>query len=176
MPANPPVAAAVPLSGRSPASRGVFAHAAVLAVAVCLFATAAKAQTYNVLVFFNSAGLSPEARLIQGTDGNLYGTIPYSRANGYGTIFKIDINGTTLTTLHSFAYSDGAYPWGGLIQGSDGKLYGTTLQGGASGKGTIFKIDTNGSTLTTLHSFDGSDGAAPNAGVFQGADGNLYGT
>ncbi|MGH9316813.1 MAG: choice-of-anchor tandem repeat GloVer-containing protein, partial [Thermoanaerobaculia bacterium] len=176
MPANPPVAAAVPLSGRRPASRGVFGHTAVLAVvATCLFAAAAVAQTYDVLKAFTFTGLRPYAGLIQGTDGNLYGTTYQGGTNGYGTIFRIDTNGKTLTTLHSFAGSDGANPYAGLIQATDGNLYGATLEGGQSGYGTIFKIDTNGTTLTTLHSFAYSDGAYPAGCLIQGTDGNLYG-
>jgi uncharacterized repeat protein (TIGR03803 family) len=126
--------------------------------------------------FAGSDGAEPYAGLIQGSDGNLYGTTSVGGTNGNGTIFKIDTNGATLTTLHSFAYSDGRNPTGGLIQCTDGNLYGTTTGGGANSEGTIFKIDTNGSTLTTLHSFAYADGAYPQAGLIQGTDGNLYGT
>ncbi|MGH9316599.1 MAG: choice-of-anchor tandem repeat GloVer-containing protein [Thermoanaerobaculia bacterium] len=146
------------------------------AVAASLFAATALAQAYDVLKAFSSDGLRPYAGLIQGTDGSLYGAAANGGANSYGTIFKIDTNGTTFTTLHNFVGGDGAYPYGGLIQGTDGNLYGTTLRGGTSGNGTIFKIDTGGTTLTTLHSFAGSDGAEPRAGLIQGTDGNLYGT
>jgi uncharacterized repeat protein (TIGR03803 family) len=127
-------------------------------------------------VFSGSDGGYPYAGLIQGTDGYLYGTTRSDGANGVGTIFKIDTAGVTLTTLHSFSGSDGAHSFGSLIQGTDGNLYGTTHHGGASDNGTIFKIDTAGVTLTTLHSFSGSDGANPVAGLIQGTDGNLYGT
>ena len=128
-------------------------------------------------IFVGSDGAKPRAALIQGTDGNLYGTTSGGGASDSGTIFRIDTNGTTLTTLHSFAVSDGAGPGhAGLIEGTDGNLYGTTDRGGSSGHGTIFKIDTNGRTFTTLHSFDVSEGAHPFAGLIQGTDGNLYGT
>ena len=92
-----------------------------------------------------------------------------------GTVFKLDAAGT-LTTLHSFTGgSDGAYPYAGLIQATDGSFYGTT-SGGASGVGTVFKLDAAG-TLTTLHSFTGgSDGGYPHAGVIQATDGSFYGT
>jgi len=63
----------------------------------------------------------------------------------------------------------------GLAQGMDGNFYGTTYSGGANGYGTIFKITANG-LLTTLHSFDGTDGANPYAALIQGTDGNFYGT
>src|SRR5579859_5595410 len=67
------------------------------------------------------------------------------------------------TTLRSFTYSDGANPAAGLIQGTDGGLYGTTYQGGAGGSGTVFKVNTDGTNFTLLHSFSGSDGARPRA-------------
>ena len=80
-----------------------------------------------------------------------------------------------LTTLYSFAGSDGALPEAGLVRGSDGNFYGTTYFGGTNGDGTVFKITPSG-TLTTLYSFSGSDGAQPYAGLVQGSDGNFYGT
>jgi uncharacterized repeat protein (TIGR03803 family) len=123
-------------------------------------------------------GAGPLAGLIQATDGNLYGTTFGGGPDNDGTIFKIDTNGSTFTTLHSFAAGnpDGYYPFGGLIQATDGYLYGTTSNGGANVQGTIFKIDTDGTTFTTLHSFAGSDGWSPEAGLIQGTDGYLYGT
>src|SRR5205823_4469717 len=81
----------------------------------------------------------------------------------------------SLTTLHSFSDSDGAYPYAGLVQGSDGNFYGTTQGGGTSGVGTVFQITPTG-TLTTLYNFSGGDGAGPYAGLVQGSDGNFYGT
>src|SRR5271169_2459763 len=66
------------------------------------------------------------------------------------------------TSLHSFDYTDGKYVYAGLIQATDGNLYGTTAEGGANDAGTVFKITTGG-TLATLHSFDGTDGREPRA-------------
>src|SRR5439155_7788753 len=114
------------------------------------------------------------ARAIQASDGSFFGSTQYGGARCDGTIFKIDAAGT-LTTLHSFNCSDGAYPVSTLIQASDGSFYGTTQSGGGVGAGTIFKIDATG-TLTTLHIFYGSDGAAPAGGLIQGSDGSFYGT
>ena len=121
-------------------------------------------------------GYGPWAGLVQGTDGNLYGTSEYGGSNYYGTIFRIDPSGS-LTTLHSFnGGSDGAYPTGGLIQGADGYFYGTTSQSGTNGGGgTVFKMASNG-TLNILHQFSTGDGAGPTAALVQGTDGNLYGT
>ena len=81
----------------------------------------------------------------------------------------------TFTLLYSFDLTDGADPWAGLVQATDGNFYGTTYQGGANGAGTVFKI-TAGGVLTTLHSFDGTDGADPFAGLVQATDGSFYGT
>jgi uncharacterized repeat protein (TIGR03803 family) len=119
------------------------------------------------------------SRLVQATNGILYGTTEFGGVNpiGFGTVFGITTSGT-LTTLHSFESSDGEHPYSGLIQGSDGILYGTTIGGGGGVEsGTVFGITTTG-TLTTLLSFSGSngEGANPYAGLVQGTDGNLYGT
>jgi len=124
--------------------------------------------------FDGANGAYPGAPLIQGTDGNFYGTTAKGGANGYGTVFKITPAGT-LTTLHSFDGTDGYEPLAGLVQASDGNFYGTTYQGGTDGAGTVFKITPTG-TLTTLHSFDGTDGNGPEAGLVQANDGNFYGT
>ena len=125
---------------------------------------------------------SPEgstAALIQATDGNFYGTTVEGGAStncgsGCGTVFKITPAGT-LTTLHSFDSTDGAYPFKGLIQATNGNFYGETQQGGTYNDGTVFKITPEG-VLTTLHSFDGTDGDLGLAGLVQATDGNLYGT
>ncbi len=85
----------------------------------------------------------------------------------------------TFDTLYSFDSTDGKYPYAGLVQATDGNLYGTTLYGGSGGWGTAFKI-TLGGTLTTLHNFclqsECTDGNLPYAGLVQAGDGNLYGT
>jgi uncharacterized repeat protein (TIGR03803 family) len=123
-------------------------------------------------------GSNPQARLIQATDGNLYGTTYYGGANNAGTVFKITPSGT-LTTLHSFAGTDGKYPLAALVQATDGNFYGTTDGGGAAGGGTIFKITPSGA-LTTLYSFCSqsgcADGGGPQASLVQASDGNFYGT
>jgi uncharacterized repeat protein (TIGR03803 family) len=77
--------------------------------------------------------------------------------------------------LHIFLGINGAYPRAGLIQATDGDLYGTTFSGGTDGDGTVFKITPAG-TLTKLHTFDGADGSYPYAGLIQATDGDLYGT
>ncbi|MGA3039240.1 MAG: choice-of-anchor tandem repeat GloVer-containing protein [Bryobacteraceae bacterium] len=128
-------------------------------------------------------GEAPYAGLVQAADGDLYGTTSDGGANGNGgTIFKITTSGT-LTTLYSFCSqsecTDGAVPYAGLVQATDGDLYGTTYAGGTNDYGTIFRITPNG-TLTTLYSFCSkngcTDGYQPIGGLVQATNGSLYGT
>jgi uncharacterized repeat protein (TIGR03803 family) len=124
-------------------------------------------------------GYNPQAGLVQATDGNLYGTTTQSLEGGpTGTVFKITTTGT-LTPIYQFCSqpgcADGYTPVAGLVQATDGNLYGTTEFGGLGGDGTIFKI-TPGGALTTLHNFDGSDGNQIVAGLVQAIDGSFYGT
>jgi len=147
-------------------------------------AISSAAQTFNTVANFDfTNGSAPNAALIQGTDGNFYGTTLLggssdSCTDGCGTVFKVTPSGT-LTTLHNFDGTDGSSATG-VIQGTDGNFYGTTANGGASnicsnGCGTVFKITQSG-TLTTLHNFNGTDGSGPYTGLIQGSDGNFYGT
>jgi uncharacterized repeat protein (TIGR03803 family) len=140
-------------------------------------------------------GEAPYGGLVQGTNGDLYGTTEFGGADescvngefkGCGTVFKISPNGK-LTTLLSFDVADGQYPSGGLVQGPEGNLYGTTVEGGDGGNcpfgnegcGTVFRITPTGA-LTTLYNFcsltNCADGYVPRSAPIQGTDGNLYGT
>ncbi|HVI08759.1 MAG TPA: choice-of-anchor tandem repeat GloVer-containing protein, partial [Candidatus Binatia bacterium] len=123
--------------------------------------------------------------LIQGVNGNFYGTTISGGANtacgivsGCGTVFSMTPGGQ-LTTIYSFCAqpncADGTELFGGLVLGADGELYGITALGGANNYGTVFKLTKQGA-LKTLHSFDFSDGAYPEAALIQGTDGKFYGT
>ncbi|HEY1800333.1 MAG TPA: choice-of-anchor tandem repeat GloVer-containing protein, partial [Terriglobales bacterium] len=122
--------------------------------------------------------------LVQGSDGNFYGTTEYQGIinciQGCGTIFKITPAGS-LSTLHSFSGADGGHPVAGLVQGTDGNFYGTTSAGGSSancngGCGTVFKMSPSGSLIWTYSFKQTVDGAAPVAALVQSTDGNFYGT
>jgi uncharacterized repeat protein (TIGR03803 family) len=127
-------------------------------------------------------GASPYASLIQASDGTLYGTTRAGGSANLGTVFQTAPDGSLFTILHNFMgnlMTDGAYPYAELVQGTDGTLYGTTVNGGASRVvGTIFQMAPDGSGYSILHIFDvsPSDGALPIGGLIQGADGTLYGT
>jgi uncharacterized repeat protein (TIGR03803 family) len=124
-------------------------------------------------------GWNPSA-LIQGSDGNLYGTTASGGAvgeGGYGTAFKLTPEGVE-TILYSFtAGADGASPSAGFLQGKDGNFYGTTAGGTLThAQGTLFKMTPAG-VVTGLYSFPGYPGAnVPESQLVQGSDGNLYGT
>jgi len=124
---------------------------------------------------------SIEGGVVQTPDGTIYGTTSNGGSNNCGTIFKLV--GKKLTTLYNFCSqpncADGNYPYGGLIQASDGNLYGTTNGGGPSA-GTAYEFIPPG-TINTLYSFCSqsqcSDGAMPyGGGLLQATDGNIYGT
>lgn len=128
--------------------------------------------------------------LIEGDDGNFYGTTFSEGGYGGGTVFELTSSGDDYYLLHTFCSAIGTCPEGadpvGLVQASDGNFYGVGFGGGAGGgglAGTLFKIVPSGTpgTLTTLYDFcshggaDCTDGETP-IGLVQGSDGNLYGT
>jgi uncharacterized repeat protein (TIGR03803 family) len=123
-------------------------------------------------------GGDPVMGLVQGTNGNFYGTTAGGGAQNYGTVFEIT-NAGYLKTLHSFCSlancADGGDPQVRLMQASDGNFYGATLYFGTNCCGTVFKITPQG-RLITIHSFDGADGSGPPGGLIQATDGDFYGT
>jgi len=143
------------------------------------------AETINTKGHAISAeGAMPVGALVQGTDGNFYGTTQYGGSNGTGTIFRVTSAGA-FTSLYSFSPSaagstsaKGAVP-NALILGNDGIFYGTTQQGGLDNAGTFFKF-TLAAGFTQLYSFNGQAPAnnplTPNSALAQGANGNFYGT
>lgn len=152
-----------------------------LLLLLCVAVISSSAQTFTTLLSFDGAnGIEPFSTVVQGFDGNLYGTTPDGGVNQYspsGTVFKITPDGT-LTTLYTFCSQpgcpDGKSPGGVLALGIDGNFYGMTFLGGYPGYGTIFKITPEG-TLNTLHTFQGTEGGNPNSGLIEAADGFFYG-
>ncbi|HEV2177271.1 MAG TPA: choice-of-anchor tandem repeat GloVer-containing protein [Terriglobia bacterium] len=153
---------------------GLFLLSATTAIAL-------PAQTFTTLHSFdNTDGYLPSAGLVQGIDGNLYGTTSSGGANGGGTIFRITPGGAFASVYNFCSLSscvDGSSP-GALVVATDGSLYGTTGNGGAHGYGTVFRITPNGA-LTAVYSFcsksNCTDGARPGP-LIQAVDGNFYGT
>lgn len=137
-------------------------------------------QTLKSFVAYTSSGDSPMGTLVQGNDGALYGLTVFGGDSGGGTAFKVNCDGSGFTILHAFLwYRDGENPHGGLLQATNGNLYGETMYSGGHGVGTLFTLNPDGSHFAVIHSFGAgaSDGAYPVSGVLvQGRDGALYGT
>jgi uncharacterized repeat protein (TIGR03803 family) len=164
-----------------------------LVLAIWLAVVAGHTQTVSVLHVFpfgqsdgsvttNSDGSGVVSSLLVSSN-KLYGTAATGGTNGNGTIFSMDLNGSNFMVLHTFSKttgsgltnSDGASPSSGLVLSSN-TLYGMTQYGGAAGWGTIFSLNTNGSSFTNLHIFTNQpDGAGPLGDLLLVGD-TLYGT
>ena len=147
----------------------------------------------------NTNGAYPEAELVEGADGYLYGVARAGGPNGTGTIFKTSRDGTDFKLLYSFSAvtsaagsgltvtADGAAPVGPLVAGADNVFYGTASLGGTNGRGTVFRIAFDGTGFQVLHHFSATtadattglpenpDGATPLGGLADGGDGFFYG-
>ncbi len=144
------------------------------------------AGSYSTVIEFNGGldpakPLAPQAGLVLGADGAFYGIGADGGAHGLGTVFKTTPAGTVTTLVH-FSGTDGTAKGkepSSLILGSDGNFYGTTVYGGASDHGTVFKMAPDG-TLTTLVEFSGTNGPivgyAPVGSLVEGSPGIFYGT
>ncbi|HXI70074.1 MAG TPA: choice-of-anchor tandem repeat GloVer-containing protein [Verrucomicrobiae bacterium] len=125
---------------------------------------------------------NPEAGLIEGSDGALYGTTYFADGATRGTIFKINKDGSGYMILHTFTGTssggDGQNPICKLLEADDGLIYGTTSLGGSANAGTVFAINKDGTGYNILYSFKttGGDGRQPGAGLLEGSDQVLYGT
>jgi uncharacterized repeat protein (TIGR03803 family) len=126
--------------------------------------------TVSTVYAFTGLDGHPSTQLVQGSDGNLYGT-----TTDHGSVFRITTAGVLTTLANVLPGIEASTPEAALIQGTDGSLYGTTAEGGPNYAGTVFRLTASGVT-TTLHTFMGADGAAPRAALLQAPDGNFYGT
>lgn len=138
--------------------------------------------SYTTLKHFTGTdGAYPEGRLLKASDGLLYGTTSGggSGTNDFGVIFRIGMNGGGFQVLREFGGTNGANPAGGLIEGADSALYGTTYSGGATNVGTVFSLNRDGSDFRVLHHFTTpaqTSGYLPHGELVQGTNGALYGT
>jgi uncharacterized repeat protein (TIGR03803 family) len=121
----------------------------------------------------NPDGATPDGGLVQGSDGNFYGTTFRGGTHGFGAIFKMTPAGE-LTILYSISYNQGGYPTAGLVQASDGNFYGANTNGVDNGYGELFRITPNG-TFSILYNFDGATGSDPESPLLQHTKGVLYG-
>jgi uncharacterized repeat protein (TIGR03803 family) len=126
--------------------------------------------------FTNTTGYTPSGNIVRDSAGNMFGTARYGGANSRGTVWEVAAGTTTITTFASFSSSTGSTPYGGLTIDSAGDLFGTTYSGGTSSNGTVFEIAHGTSTITTLASFNSTNGANPYDTVYIDSAGNLYGT
>lgn len=114
-------------------------------------------------------------KLVRDSAGNLYGTTTHGGPADRGLVYKLSSAGQQTVLASFMGGSDGSYPEGGLFLDATGDLYGTTLRGGSSDNGTVFKVSSTGQK-TVLHSFGGAvDGKTPQTGVVRDTAGNLYG-
>lgn len=142
-------------------------------------------QFTTIYTFAGADGANPKAPLVQGADGSLYGTAEAggegdcqgsTSTPGCGTVFRIAPGGRNLTLYRFKGEDDGGRPIAGLVRGSDGNFYGTTLRSeGPCDCGTVYRISPHGN-FTLLHTFTGGiDGAFPTGELVQAPDGSLYG-
>ena len=144
-----------------------------------IFKIAEAGNTLSIVAGFDyTHGADPDASMIFDGSGNLYGTTYNGGSSSAGTVFEIvQPNGAdAFSTLASFNVANGSKPQASLVMDPSGNLYGTTSVGGDSGLGTVFEVAKGSNTATALASFNGSNGANPEAGLILDGSGNLYGT
>jgi uncharacterized repeat protein (TIGR03803 family) len=140
-----------------------------------VFEVAAGTGTITTLATFTVAtGDGPAGGVIQNSGGILFGTTEFDGPGGHGTVFEV--NDGTIITLASFNGANGSDSNSGVIQDSNGNLFGTTSSGGANNDGTVFEVAAGSGAITTLASFNGTNGAVPLGGVIEDSGGNLFGT
>jgi uncharacterized repeat protein (TIGR03803 family) len=126
--------------------------------------------------FDEPEGASPYGDLIQSADGKLYGTTVSGGLFSSGIIFSFDVSSLSFTKMFDFDGAQGSAPIGGLLQATNGKLYGACTNGGLFDEGVIFSFDPASSIYTLLKNLALTDASSPNGSLTQGVDGKLYGT
>ena len=142
-----------------------------------VFEVPAGSTSISVLASFTfTNGDGPEGELVVDGSGNLFGTNTNGGAANAGTVFEVAAGSGAITQLAAFSAASGAYPSSSLIQDASGNFYGTTYSGGEFGDGTVFEMAAGSTAITTLASFNGSNGANPGFALVQDSGGNIYGT
>jgi uncharacterized repeat protein (TIGR03803 family) len=158
-------------------ARSALTICGALLTSTCL-CTQSRAGGLTTIASFNGGnGANPQySGVTFDAQGNLYGTTVGGGANGDGTVWEIAKGSNTITTIAAFNGGNGQGPAAGVTFDAQGNLYGTTNQGGGNGDGTVWEIAKGSNTITTIASFNVSNGSNPFAGVTLDAQGNLYGT
>jgi uncharacterized repeat protein (TIGR03803 family) len=141
-----------------------------------VFQFSPSAKTIKTLFSFHTEW-SPSGPLVQGVDGALYGTTGSGGTGDGGSVFRVTTGGS-YKLLYDFTVSgtsDGRYPLTGVVQGSDGFLYGVASDGGSFGFGTLFKISTTGTGFQALYNFQTPTGDTPSSPLLLHTNGTLYG-
>ena len=139
-----------------------FRNLAIAALAICLVAKTAHAQSFSVIyTFTNSPGAGNQNSSLILESNTLYGTTYYGGSSSNGTVFKVNTDGSGYTVLKDFSTlsdsypytnNDGAWPSARLVLYGN-TLYGTTQDGGSLGGGTVFRVNTDGNGYTNLKNF-----------------------
>ena len=142
-----------------------------------VFEIASGSTALTTIVSFDSSIASDidDGVTIDGS-GNLYGTTHAGGAYGLGTVFEIAAASTTATTLASFNGADGRYPSEPVVVDASGDVYGTTWGAGGTDVGKVFEVATGSNAITTIASFDGTNGSYPLGGMTLDSSGDLYGS
>lgn len=141
-----------------------------------IFSFNTSSSVYTKLKDFDRTnGSAPYGSLVQRSDGKLYGLTSAGGSKNAGVIFSFTPSSSAYSKLKDFDNTNGANPEGSLIQATDGKLYGMTINGGSKGLGVLFSFTPSSSTYAKLKDFDNSSGANPEGSLFQASDGKLYG-
>jgi uncharacterized repeat protein (TIGR03803 family) len=142
-----------------------------------VFEVQAGSDSITALASFNGTnGADPHGGVVEDSNGNFFGATQYGGASNDGTVFEVKAGSDSITALTSFNGTNGSEPLGGVIEDSNGNLFGTTYNGGASDDGTVFEVKAGSGTITTLASFNSTNGAFPEAGLIEDSNGNLFGT
>jgi uncharacterized repeat protein (TIGR03803 family) len=130
----------------------------------------------TVASFTFPGGIYPDAGMVIDHAGNLFGTATQGGANNDGTVFELPAASDAITPIASFNGTNGSNPQGTLVENSSGDLFGTTVNGGSANVGTVFEVFAGSGTVTTLASFNGSNGENPSGGLALDKNGDLFGS